>query len=147
MKAKTLTKETIRELGKYERPFSSIEIGSTVAVSQRIKEGDKERIQIFEGDVIAINNNGASSTFTVRKISANAIAVEKIFPFYSPRIESVKFINRGKVRRAKLYYMRDRIGKAARVQEKVLTKEQKAKVIAEHAENTEISATQNDQSA
>ena len=133
MKAKKFTRETIRDLGVYDRPFSNIEIGSTVAVSQRIKEGDKERIQVFEGDVIAVSNNGPSSTFTVRKISANSVAVERIFPFYSPLIETVRFVKKGKVRRAKLYYMRDRIGKAARVEEQVLTKEQKARQTAAHA--------------
>jgi len=137
MKAKKFTRETIRDLGVYERPFQNIEVGSTVAVSQRIKEGDKERIQIFEGDVIAINNNGPSSTFTVRKIGANAVAVERIFPFYSPRIEDVRFVKKGKIRRAKLYYMRDRIGKAARVEEKVLTKEQKEREQAAHAPTAE----------
>jgi large subunit ribosomal protein L19 len=133
MKAKKFTRETIRDLGTYERPFLNIEVGSTVAVSQRIKEGDKERIQIFEGDVIGISNNGPSSTFTVRKIGANSVAVERIFPFYSPRIENIRFVKKGKIRRAKLYYMRDRIGKAARVEEKVLTKEQKARAQAAHA--------------
>jgi large subunit ribosomal protein L19 len=141
MKAKKFTRETIRELGMYERPFLNIEVGSTVAVSQRIKEGDKERTQIFEGDVIAISNNGPSSTFTVRKIGANSVAVERIFPFYSPRIEDVRFVKKGKIRRAKLYYMRDRIGKAARVEEKILTKEQKARVHAAHAPAVESAKT------
>lgn len=141
MKAKKFTRETIRDLGTYERPFLNIEIGSTVAVSQKIKEGDKERIQIFEGDVIAINNNGPSSTFTVRKIGANAIAVERIFPFYSPRIENIHFVKKGDVRRAKLYYMRDRVGKAARVAEKVLTKEQKERERAAHAPAVESAKT------
>ena len=125
MKAQKYTKETIRDLGIYKRDFSQFNIGDTVAVSQRIKEGDKERLQVFEGDVIAISNNGASSTFTVRKIGASAVSVERIFPYYSPKLESVRFIRRGKVRRAKLYYMRDRIGKAARVKEKIMTREQK----------------------
>ncbi len=125
MKAQKSTKETISDLGMYNRDFPSFSIGDTIAVSQRIKEGDKERIQVFEGDVIAMHNNGASSTFTVRKIGANSIAVERIFPFYSPKIDSIRFIRRGKSRRAKLYYMRDRIGKAARVKEKVLTKSEK----------------------
>ena len=136
MKAQKSTKETIRELGMYERNFPSFTIGDTIAVSQRIKEGDKERIQVFEGDVIAMHNNGASSTFTVRKIAANAIPVERIFPFYSPKIESIRFIRHGKTRRAKLYYMRDRIGKAARVQEKVMTKEEKEQKEAENLEAT-----------
>jgi large subunit ribosomal protein L19 len=126
MQAKKYTKETILNLGIPERKFDKFSVGDAVKVSQKIKEGDKERIQIFEGDVIAIRNHGISSTFTVRKIGANSIAVERIFPFYSPLIEHVAFLRKGKVRRAKLYYMRDRIGKAARVAEKVLTKEQKA---------------------
>lgn len=125
MRAKKYTKETISELGVYERDFPAFKIGDTIAVSQRIKEGDKERIQVFEGDVIAMHKNGASSTFIVRKIGANAIPVERIFPFYSPKIESIRFIRQGKVCRAKLYYMRKRIGKAARVKEKVMTKEEK----------------------
>lgn len=126
MMAKKLTKETIGQLGV--QPLSKFEkfsIGDTVKVSQKIKEGDKERIQLFEGDVIAMHKNGAASTFTVRKIGANQVAVERIFPFYSPLIESVQFVRRGKIRRAKLYYMRNRVGKAARVKELVLTKEQK----------------------
>ena len=126
MKAKHYTKETILQMGTHERTFDPFTIGDAVKVSQKIKEGDKERIQIFEGDVIAMHNKGIASTFTVRKIGANAIPVERIFPYYSPRIEHVEFIRKGKVRRAKLYYMRDRIGKAARIAEKVLTKEQKA---------------------
>jgi len=125
MKAKNYTKETIKELGISERDFPAFKVGDTIAVAQRIKEGDKERTQIFEGDVIAMHKNGASTTFTVRKIGANSISVERIFPLYSPKIESVRFIRHGKVRRAKLYYMRERIGKAARVQEKVMTKEEK----------------------
>jgi len=126
MKAKGWTKETILLIGTQEkRNFDKFKVGDTIEVAQRIKEGDKERIQYFEGDVIAIRNNGISSTFTVRKIGANAISVERIFPYYSPLIENIKFIRSGKVRRAKLYYMRGRIGKAARVSEKILTKEQK----------------------
>ncbi len=126
MKAKRYTKETILDMGTEKRTFDPFTIGDAVKVSQKIVEGAKERIQMFEGDVIGMHNKGISSTFTVRKIGANAISVERIFPYYSPRIEHVEFLRKGKVRRAKLYYMRDRIGKAARVAEKVLTKEQKA---------------------
>jgi large subunit ribosomal protein L19 len=126
MKAKKYTKETIREIGQTELEFPKFKIGDTVSVSLRIKEGAKERLQAFVGDVIAIKNNGASSTFIVRKIAANSIAVEKIIPFYSPCLESVKVVRRGRVRRAKLYYLRDRIGKAAKVKELVLTKEEQA---------------------
>lgn len=125
MKANKFTRETIRDLGTYKRDFPEFHIGDAIAVHQKIKEGDKERIQIFEGDVIAMSNNGASSTFIVRKIGANAVPVERIFPYYSPRIESISFVRSGRVRRAKLYYMRDRIGKAARVREKVVSREQR----------------------
>lgn len=125
MKAKKHTKETILSEGIEKRNFDKFEVGDAIIVGQKIKEGNKERIQNFEGDVIAINNHGISSTFTVRKIGANSVAVERIFPYYSPLIESIKFLRTGKVRRAKLYYIRERIGKAARVKEKVLTREQK----------------------
>lgn len=125
MKAKGLTRETICEFGVKALNFPKFSIGDTVAVAQRIVEGDKQRIQIFEGDVIVIRNSGVASTFTVRKIGANSVAVERVFPFQSPKIESIKLIRRGKVCRAKLYYIRKRVGKAARVSEMVLTKEQK----------------------
>jgi large subunit ribosomal protein L19 len=125
MKAKKLTKETIREIGMVQRNFDPFRIGDTVIVSQRIKEGDKERIQQFEGDVICIRNNGISTSFIVRRIGANSIPVERTFPYYSPKIETVKFVRSGKVRRAKLFFMRHRIGKAARVQEKIVSREQR----------------------
>jgi large subunit ribosomal protein L19 len=125
MKAKKLTKETITSLGITERSFPKFTVGDTIVVSQRIKEGGKERIQDFEGDVIAFRNNGASSSFTIRKIGANNISVERIFPYYSPLIESIQFKQKGDVRRSKLYYLRDRVGRAAQVKEKVMTKEQK----------------------
>ncbi len=126
MKAKHLTRETILQMGIVDRNFDKFNIGDAIKVSQKIKEGEKERIQIFEGDVIAMRKNGIATTFTVRKIGANSVSVERVFPYFSPLIEKIEFVRRGKVRRAKLYYMRDRIGKAARVAEKVLTKEQKA---------------------
>jgi len=125
MKARKFTKETINEIGLYEKDLPKFDVGDSIAVSLKVKEAGKERIQVFEGDVIAIRKNGASSTFTIRKIGANSIPVERVLPFFSPLIDKIKFIRSGKKRRAKLYYMRDRIGKAARVQEKVLTKEQK----------------------
>lgn len=125
MQARTYTRETIVNMGVSERQFPRLEIGDTVAVSQRVKEGDKERIQIFEGDIIAMHRNGASSTFTVRKIGANAVAVERIFPYYAPFIESIKFVRKGKVRRAKLYHIRGRVGKAGRVEEQVITRQQR----------------------
>ena len=125
MKARKYTKETISQLDVADRGFDKFEVGDAISVGQRIKEGDKERIQLFEGDVIAMKHAGINLTFTVRRIGANGVAVERIFPYYSPRIDSIKFLRKGRVRRAKLYYMRERIGKAARVKEKVLTKEQK----------------------
>lgn len=128
MKSKRYTKETVREIGTYDRKFPEFNVGDAIAISLRIREGGKERLQVFEGDVIAMHTKGASSTFTVRKIAANSIPVERVFPVYSPLIDSIKFVRKGKVRRAKLYYMRDRIGKAARVQERVLTKEQKERM-------------------
>ena len=125
MKAQKLTRETIRELGVVKRDFPRFEIGDHIAVSQWITEGTdgKRRVQVFEGDVIAMHHKGASSTFTVRKIGANSVAVERLFPFYSPIIDDIKVVRKGDVRRAKLYYLRDRVGKSAQVQEKVLTKE------------------------
>jgi large subunit ribosomal protein L19 len=125
MKAQKYTRETIKEIGTIDRRFPAFSVGDTIAVSLRIQEGDKERIQVFEGDVIAIRNKGNAKTFTVRKISANAVSVERIFPYYSPLIESIQFVRKGKVRRAKLFYMRKRVGKAARVEELVLTKQEK----------------------
>ena len=94
--------------------------GDTIKVYQKVKEGDKERIQDFEGDVIAMNNSGISTTFMIRRIGSNTVAIEKIFPYFSPLIDSIKYVRSGKVRRAKLYYMRNRIGKAARVNPKLL---------------------------
>ena len=91
--------------------------GDTVSVGVKVIEGEKSRVQIFKGLVIAISSgSGLSKTFTVRKIS-NGIGVERIFPLYSPNLESIDVIKKGKVRRAKLYYMRDRQGKAAKVKE------------------------------
>lgn len=129
MKAKKYTKETILNIGLKNKNYDNFSVGDTIKVFQRIKEGDKERLQVFEGDVIAKHGNGISSTFTLRKIGAHSVAVERIFPLYSPIIESISFVRKGKVRRAKLYYIRERIGKAARVQEKILTREQKEQMI------------------
>lgn len=125
MKTDRLTKETILQMGVSDRKFPAFGPGDAVRIAQRVKEGDKERIQYFEGDVIAIHNNGISSTFTVRRIGANGISVERIFPFHSPNVEGVEFLRKGDVRRAKLYYMRGRIGKSARVKERVFTHDEK----------------------
>ncbi|MEF3192345.1 MAG: 50S ribosomal protein L19 [Campylobacterales bacterium] len=91
--------------------------GDTVRVAVRIKEGEKTRIQNFEGVCIALHGEGTGRTMTVRKISANNIGVERIFPVYSDSIESITVVRRGRVRRAKLYYLRTRKGKAARIEE------------------------------
>ena len=101
---------------KREAPV--IEIGSTVRVHIKIKEGSKERIQIFEGTVIAKKHGGVAETFTVRRISYG-VGVEKVFPVNSPNVVKVETVRKGKVRRAKLYYLRGRVGKAAKVQEKL----------------------------
>ncbi len=91
--------------------------GDTVRVSVEIKEGNKTRIQDFEGVCIARKGEGIGKTFTVRKMGANNVGVERIFPLYSDSIKGIKLIRRGRVRRAKLYYLRDRRGKAARIKE------------------------------
>ena len=93
-------------------------IGDTVKVYFKIVEGTTERLQVFEGVVIAKKNSGIRRTFTVRKISYG-VGVERIFPLHSPRIEKIEVSRRGRVRRAKLYYLRDRVGKAARIKEKL----------------------------
>ena len=93
-------------------------VGDTVRVHGKIKEGNRERIQIFEGVVLKKQGGSNRETFTVRKTS-NGIGVEKTWPLHSPNVEKVEVIRRGKVRRAKLYYLRDRVGKAAKVKERV----------------------------
>ena len=93
-------------------------IGDGVKVYVRIVEGEKERIQLFEGTVIAKHGGGISETFTVRRVSYGC-GVEKTFPIHSPNVEKVDIIRSGKVRRAKLYYLRDRVGKASKVKEKI----------------------------
>ena len=91
--------------------------GDTVRVSVRVKEGDKERLQAFEGVCIARRGGGVSETFTVRKMS-NGVGVERIFPLHSPMVADIAVVRRGVVRRAKLYYLRDVTGKAARIKER-----------------------------
>ena len=93
-------------------------IGDSVKVYVKIVEGEKERIQMFEGTVIAKHGGGISETFTVRRVSYGC-GVEKTFPIHSPNVEKVDIIRSGKVRRAKLYYLRDRVGKASKVKEKI----------------------------
>ena len=93
-------------------------IGDTVRVSVNIREGQRERIQNFEGTVIAKRGSGVSETFTVRRLSYG-VGIERVFPLHSPVVEKVEVIRHGKVRRAKLYYLRDRVGKAAKVKESI----------------------------
>ena len=95
-----------------------INIGDTVKVHVRIQEGEKSRIQIFEGTVIAKKHGGVNETFTVRRV-AHGCGVERVFPLHSPSVEKVELVRSGKVRRAKLYYLRDRVGKAAKVKESI----------------------------
>ena len=104
----------INEQMKTEIP--QFNIGDTIRVHNKIKEGSRERIQLFEGTVIARHGGGVSETFTVRRVH-NGYGVEKTFPLHSPNVEKVDVIRRGAVRRAKLYYLRDRVGKAAKVKE------------------------------
>ena len=96
----------------------AIGVGDTVKVSVKIREGDKERIQAFEGTVIAMKGSGVSATFTVRRVSYG-VGVERVFPVHSPNVAKVEVIRHGRVRRSKLYYLRDRVGKAAKVKEQI----------------------------
>lgn len=97
--------------------IAEFRVGDTVRVTVKVVEGDKERTQAFEGVVIKRNNAGTSSNFTVRRI-ASGVGVERTFPIYSPRVEKVDVVRQGKVRRARLYYLRGRTGKAARIKER-----------------------------
>ena len=110
-KLKDIVEEQIRT------DLPSFNSGDRVKVHVRVIEGNKERIQVFEGDVIAISGSGISKTFTVRKMSSG-VGVERIFPFNSPKVAKVELVREGKVRRAKLYYLRNLSGKAARIKAK-----------------------------
>jgi large subunit ribosomal protein L19 len=96
--------------------FPAFEVGDTVRVHVRIKEGERERIQMFEGTVIAKQHGGVSETFTVRRL-AHGVGVERVFPVHSPNVANVEVVRKGRVRRSKLYYLRDRVGKASKVKE------------------------------
>ena len=109
---KAFTNEQLKET------VPEVKIGDTVRIHNRIKEGARERIQLFEGTVIAKHGGGISETFTVRRISYGC-GVEKTFPIHSPNVVKVETIRVGKIRRAKLYYLRDRVGKASKVKEKI----------------------------
>lgn len=101
-----------------KKEVPAVEIGSTVRVNVKIREGERERIQAFEGTVIAKNGSGISETFTVRRVSYG-VGVERVFPIHSPNVADVITIRKGRVRRSKLYYLRNRLGKAAKVKEKL----------------------------
>jgi len=113
---------TVKKLFEIEQeqlrinPFPSFRAGDTLRVHYKIREGEKERVQVFEGLCIYRHNGGLRSTFTVRKVS-NGVGVERIFPEHSPRIDKVEVKSRGRVRQARLYYLRERRGKSARIRE------------------------------
>ena len=109
---KMITADSIKE----NRP--QFEIGDTVRVHVNIREGERERVQMFEGTVIAKRGSGVSETFTVRRVSYG-VGVERVFPVNSPNVKGVDVVRNGKIRRAKLYYLRDRVGKAAKVKEQI----------------------------
>ena len=111
-----IEKEQVEKLSS-ERPVPEFGPGDTVRVNVRVVEGTRERVQAYEGVCIARKNDGLNSAFTVRKISYGE-GVERVFPLYSPRLDSIEVVRRGKVRRAKLYYLRGRRGKSARIAEK-----------------------------
>lgn len=106
------------EAGQLKETVDDFKVGDTVKVSAKIKEGTRERIQIFEGTVIKRQGGGARETFTVRKTS-NGVGVEKTWPLHSPSVDSIQVVRKGKVRRAKLNYLRDRVGKSAKVKEAI----------------------------
>lgn len=106
------------EAAQLKESVDDFSVGDTVKVYGKIKEGNRERIQIFEGTVLKKQGGGSRVTFTVRK-NSNGIGVEKTWPLHSPNVEKVEVVRRGKVRRAKLYYLRDRVGKRAKVKELV----------------------------
>ena len=111
-----LIKELEKQQMKQDAPV--VNVGDTVRVHVRIKEGSRERIQVFEGVVIAKRHGGIEETITVRRL-AYGVGVEKVFPIHSPSIEKIETVRKGYVRRAKLYYLRGRVGKAAKIREKL----------------------------
>ena len=102
----------------FKAEVPEVNVGDTVKVHVRITEGDKSRIQVFEGTVIAKKHGGIQETVTVRRVS-HGVGVERVFPIHSPNVEKVEIVRGGKVRRSQLYYLRDRVGKAARVKEQI----------------------------
>ena len=109
---KALNKEQL------EKEVPQVQVGDTVRVHVKVKEGARERIQVFEGIVIARKHGGIGETITVRRVSYG-VGCEKVFPLHSPNVAMIETVRKGQVRRAKLYYLRDRVGKAAKIKEKV----------------------------
>jgi large subunit ribosomal protein L19 len=101
-----------------KKEVPQFEVGDTVKVSVKIKEGERERIQLFEGTVLAKKHGGIEETFTVRRVSYG-VGVERVFPLHSPIVEKVEVVRRGRVRRSKIYYIRDRVGKASKVKDQI----------------------------
>jgi large subunit ribosomal protein L19 len=116
------------EASQMKSELDQFKVGDTVKVHFKIVEGKNERIQVYEGLVIAMKNSQVGKTFTVRK-NSYGVGVERIFPIHSPRIARVELMRPGKVRRAKLYYIRDKIGKAAKIKELIIRKKPQAKAI------------------
>lgn len=115
-------KDIIRDIEKgYLKKHAHFNVGDTVRVHVKVKEGDKERVQVFEGTVIAKNGGGIKESFTVRKVSYG-VGVERVFPVSSPLVKKIEIKRKGEVRRAKLYYLRSRLGKAQQVKEKTENK-------------------------
>lgn len=112
--------DLIKELNKeaLQKEITNVQVGDTIRVHVKVKEGSRERIQVFEGTVIAKKHGGIEETITVRRISYG-VGVEKVFPVHSPSIDHIEVVRNGKVRRAKLYYLRGRVGKGAKVKEKL----------------------------
>jgi large subunit ribosomal protein L19 len=115
MNAEAIIRSIEQEYLKNDLP--TIHVGDTVKIGIKIKEGDKERVQPYEGTVIAMRNGGISETITVRRVF-QGVGVERVFLLHSPLVASIQIIRRGKVRRAKLYYLRDRVGKATRIKQR-----------------------------
>ena len=135
--------ETIHKDIILQKTFD-FEVGDTVRVHFKIIEGNRERIQVFEGVVIAIDNKGISKTFTVRRISYD-IGVERIFPLYSPKIDKIDVVRKGKKRRAKLYYLRERTGKSVKLKERRIKAKSKIES-KEEASNEELPPADNENS-
>ena len=112
--------DLIKEFNKeaLQKEITNVQVGDTIRVHVKVKEGSRERIQVFEGTVIAKKHGGIEETITVRRISYG-VGVEKVFPVHSPSIDHIDVVRSGKVRRAKLYYLRGRVGKGAKVKEKL----------------------------